>query len=105
MRLEKLRRTSLVQILTIAFSLAVMGAVTGCNDIEELSDCTVVCDNHQECVDEEYDVSACIDTCEEQSDTDADYAQRVDECEACVDDRACAESSVVCATDCLGVVP
>jgi hypothetical protein len=78
----------------------------GCTSkVEDRLNCGDVCNRYQDCFDDDYDVGACIDSCTSRADDDDDFSRRVDRCETCIDDRACAEATFVCATDCSGVVP
>lgn len=45
-----------------------------CDEAEELEDCIGVCQAYEDCVEEDYDVSACVDECQELADQDDDYA-------------------------------
>lgn len=71
----------------------------GCGEAEELIDCQEICENKQDCVDSDYDVSACRDNCEDRSDEDEAFRDAAHQCEACLDNKACAEQAA-CFADC-----
>ncbi len=77
-------------------------AGAGCDEAEQTIDCGKICNRYEECIEDDYDVSACTDRCDEMLDSDSD---RADECEACIDDRSCTGAVFNCATECAGIVP
>jgi len=87
------------------FTAAAALAATACTDkIEQAFDCHQICGRYDECVDESYDVDACVDRCEGHADDDEAYARKANACEACLDDRSCAQS-FPCVDECIGIVP
>lgn len=80
----------------------------GCDaadDIEATIDCRSVCDRYAECIDTDYDVSACRDDCENSIDS-GDLSQTdLDQCDNCIEDRSCSGATFACATECLSIVP
>lgn len=80
----------------------------GCDAADEIEaeiDCQSVCDRYAECLDADYDVSACQDRCEDDVDT-GDLSQGdLDDCENCIEERSCANATFACATECGSIVP
>lgn len=97
-------RTAMFKKLTLSSlffgSLFLAGA--GCDEAEQAIDCNQICNRYSDCVDDDYDVSACRDRCEDMLDEDPNGA---DECEACIDDRSCTGAVFNCAAECAGIVP
>ena len=80
----------------------------GCDvddEIEAEIDCNGICQRYADCFDDDYDVSACQDRCEDDVDQGEISLAEVDQCENCIDDRSCAEGTLSCATECVGIVP
>ena len=80
----------------------------GCDaddEIEAEIDCNGICQRYADCFDDDYDVSACQDRCEDDVDQGEISLAEVDQCENCIDDRSCAEGTLNCATECVGIVP
>ncbi len=90
----------------LGFGLLLSFGLVGCADeIDELFDCSQICNRYEECIDGDYDVDGCIDRCETNADEEEGFAERADNCETCLDgDDSCAES-LPCADDCVGIVP
>jgi hypothetical protein len=63
----------------------------GCGAIDREVDCNKICDKKKECVDNNYNVSACVDSCRSQAKMSSSYGQKVNDCSACVETRACAQ--------------
>lgn len=85
-----MRRLMLVAALS---ALSLTAFSLGCGEAEELIDCQAICENKKDCVDRDYDVTACRDECEDRSDEDESFRDAAHQCEACLDNRACAEQS------------
>ncbi len=86
-------------LVAVLFSTFTGILAVGCGEAEELADCQAICEKKQECVDGEYDVSACRSDCESKSDSDEDYRQEANECEACLDGKSCTEA-ISCLDNC-----
>jgi hypothetical protein len=76
-----------------------------CSDAETAIDCAGICERYQECVEDDYDVSACTDRCEQEAENDRDFRDDTNVCNTCIEDRSCADAFLSCATDCVGIVP
>lgn len=98
-----MKKLSLIFACLMAIPAAAITASCA-DDVEEAFNCQQICQRYDDCVDDDYDVTACIDRCEENADADEDFAERADACEACLDDRSCGES-FPCVDECIGVVP
>jgi hypothetical protein len=90
--------------------LGVAGPATlaGCeatDEIDEVVDCTKICNRYDECVDDEYDVDGCIDECEDKADNEEGFEEQADECESCIDSGSCTENVFNCIDECAGIVP
>lgn len=88
--------------LCVAFGISTS---TGCKSVERVYDCQQICTAYRDCVDANYDVSACARECRENADDSDAFADRADECQACIDDRSCVGAVFACATECIGIVP
>jgi hypothetical protein len=73
-------------------------------DIDESTDCEMICDTYGDCVDSDYDVEACHDRCTDRAD-DMPNNDQEDDCEACLEDLSCTEAAFECPTECVGIVP
>jgi hypothetical protein len=73
--------------------------------VEAKIDCHSVCDRYSECLDADYDVSACQSSCEDSIDSGDLSQSDLDDCDNCIDDRSCANATFACATECVGIVP
>jgi hypothetical protein len=71
---------------------------------EDIFNCTQVCDNYQDCQDEDFDRSSCVSACEDRADYDDAFQAALDRCEACLDEGSCAEQEDRCASDCDDVI-
>jgi hypothetical protein len=91
---------------TIMFAIsAALTGLTGCADeVDELFDCTQICERYSDCFDADYDVDSCVNRCEDNADADEDFAEQADACETCLDDRSCT-GSFACVSECAGIVP
>ena len=88
-----------------AVAFAVSGlALAACDAIENSIDCGRICDKYQDCIDPDYDVSACDSRCEENGDSEQ-FSEQIDACESCIDDKTCGESAFDCDDECAGIVP
>jgi hypothetical protein len=87
--------------MTLAF------AVTsgGCDSADRVYDCASICNAYQECVDDNYDVTACTSRCEDMADANESFEDKADDCQNCIDDRSCASAVFGCSTECVGIVP
>ena len=91
---------------TLLVTCLAMSALTlvACEDADEASDCSVICDKYMDCFDDEYDTEACYDRCTERAD-DMPSRNQEDECESCIDGMSCGEAVFSCTDDCIGIVP
>jgi hypothetical protein len=83
----------------------VLGGLVSCGAADQAFDCQAVCSKYQECLDTSYDVGACRSRCRDKAAADANYSHKADVCHACISDQSCKDSTVKCATECLGIVP
>jgi len=93
------------KFLALPFALIVAASCDLTDDIEAEIDCQGICQRYADCFDEDYDVSACQNRCEDNVDRGDLTAAEVDACDDCIDDRSCAEGTLSCTSECLGVVP
>ena len=80
----------------------------GCDAADQIEaeiDCQSVCDRYAECLDADYDVSACQNDCENSVDSGDLSQSDLDDCENCIEDRSCSGATFACATECIGIVP
>lgn len=96
--------TQRVGVLAAVAVAGLVATFAGCDSIENSIDCSRICDKYQDCIDPNYDVSACDSRCEENGDSE-DFTDRIDACESCIDDKTCGESAFSCANECVGIVP
>jgi hypothetical protein len=93
-----------------AFACVTIGlcAVLACDDasdaIENTITCADVCERYRDCLDDDYDVSACTDRCEADASSDEDKEARLEECDECIEDRSCTGAVFACAAECAGVI-
>jgi hypothetical protein len=92
---------SLVASGSLLFAAA---SFTACGEADEAIDCAKICNKYAECVEEDYDETACIERCETKADEDENFAEATDDCESCIDERSCGESWV-CIDECIAIVP
>jgi hypothetical protein len=85
------------------FCLSAVGCST--DEIENRITCADVCNRYQECIDDDYDVSACVDRCEDDATANEEKERRLEACEACIDDESCASAVFECTTECAQFVP
>jgi hypothetical protein len=71
---------------------------------EDVFNCTQICDNYQDCNNDDFDRSQCVSSCEDRADYDDAYQAAADRCEACLDSGSCAEQADACADDCDRVI-
>ncbi len=87
----------------LTLPLAILTVFPGCSDVKEsvmqTIDCQKLCANRQECVEENYDVSACRTDCEAKSKSDQEFQDDAHVCQACIENKACAEQ-IKCFTSC-----
>lgn len=61
------------------------------DDVEEVVDCTDICETVEDCGNENFDVTECVNSCEEQP------QEEIDTCDACLDDNdTCSECLIEC---------
>ncbi len=105
---EQRRVTMFMKLgLLSVFSLTTALAITqpGCDAVERIYNCSAICEKYEDCVDAEYDVSACKDRCTDAAADSEAYEDKADACQACVDDRSCTGAIFNCGTECAGIVP
>ncbi len=78
------------------------GLFAACNPTDETVDCIQICDNYQDCEQDNFDRSECASLCESKADVDDAFGQAVDDCQACIDNKSCSEQDA-CAAECAGV--
>lgn len=78
---------------------------TGCDSADRVYDCASICSKYEECINDDYDVSACTSKCEDMADNNEAFEDKADDCQACIDDRSCAGAVFGCASECAGIVP
>jgi hypothetical protein len=84
---------------SLSISVAALALMPGCSEAEKIIDCQQICQNKQDCVNNDYNVSACRQDCERRTDTDESFRDAAHVCEACLDNKACAEQKA-CFLDC-----
>lgn len=103
---EPAHRGNRMRKLFTVLALGALASFTGCSDdVEDVVDCVTVCHRYKDCIDDNYEVDACIDRCEEAADDSEARRRRLRECSDCIDDRSCASASFVCSSECIGIVP
>lgn len=85
-------------------SLLFIFGVNGCDSVDTTIDCNQICNRYKDCIDIDYDTSACRNRCESNAD-DRDYSDKVNNCQTCIDERSCADSTFRCASECSNIVP
>ena len=88
-----------------SMTLASLAASTGCDSADRIYDCASICNAYKDCVDADYDVTACTSRCEDKADDSESFEDKADDCQECIDDRSCAGAIFGCATECVGIVP
>jgi len=83
----------------LSLPLAGLALFPGCGEAEKIIDCQQICQNKKDCVNSDYDVTACRQDCEHRSDTSESFRSDAHVCEACLDNKACAEQ-IKCFLDC-----
>ena len=91
--------------IAVLFTLAFAISSTGCDSADRIYDCYSICNKYKDCVNANYDVSACASECQDRADESESYEDQADECQACVDDRSCVGAVFNCADECVGIVP
>jgi hypothetical protein len=81
-----------------------LSACDAAEDIDESTDCEIICDTYADCVDSNYNTDACYDRCTMRADEMASRDQE-DECESCLEDLSCTEAAFECPVECAGLVP
>ena len=92
----------LVRSFVLAAPLALACSPGGL--LEDIQNCTQICDNYQDCQDSNFDRTECYDACESRADYDEDFQIAADRCENCLDTGSCAEQADICADDCDQVI-
>lgn len=88
-----------------AVSVALFTVHCGSETFDAAKDCQQICNKFEDCVDSDFDTSACADRCRDLSDGDSDFQSKRDTCEACIDaNEACAEAGTQCAAECAPVI-
>jgi hypothetical protein len=92
--------------IRVCFAIAALSlsACEATEDIDEASDCEVICDTFADCVDSEYDTEGCYDRCTQRADS-MESRDQEDTCESCLDDLSCTEAAFECTPECAGIVP
>lgn len=93
--------------LSILGCFLVTGSLfTACGDeLDNVLDCSDVCNRYQECIDADYDVDSCVNECQADAGSSPDKEARLEKCDNCIEDRSCTGAAFACATECVGVIP
>ena len=83
--------------LIVALTLPLLAV--GCRG----SNCQVVCEQRNLCVDADLDVAKCTRDCSIKAEDERDYGAKAEECAQCVESKTCAEGFKYCLDDCFGV--
>ena len=78
---------------------------TACDKADEVIDCHKICNKYKECLNNDYDVGACVDRCEDKAANSDNASDQADACESCIDDKSCAGSTFACVAECAAFVP
>jgi hypothetical protein len=95
--MKKLLAASILSLL--AFT------TVACDKADEVVDCSKICNKYKDCLNNDYDVSACVDRCEDKTADNDDVSDQADACESCIDDRSCAGATFGCGAECVAFVP
>lgn len=87
-------------LLAVGAVCALATGFVACSDADEAIDCAKICDEIQECYDDDYDTEACRDRCDRVSTDDNEVADR---CERCLDDTSCTEQAFTCQDECASI--
>ncbi len=79
------------------------GHLAGCSS-DEAIDCRQVCGRYKDCVDKNFDTTACQNRCEQRAKENRDFDDQLEHCDKCISDRTCSEAAVSCALQCLPVL-
>lgn len=74
-------------------AMAVLLGGSGCGAVDRLLDCQKVCNKKKECINDSYDVNACVDYCRNRASNEEAYGQKLNDCSACFETRACVEAA------------
>ncbi len=96
-------KLGLVSMLTL--TAALWATTPGCGAVDRIYDCNQICNKYEECVNANYDVSACQTRCRDNAESSEAYEDKADDCQACIDDRSCAGAVFGCGAECVGIVP
>ena len=80
-------------------------ALGACSTVDNISDCTAICDRYKSCYDASYDTSDCYKSCRSNSKSDGNFQDKVDSCRSCIDGKDCTAAAFNCSAECAGVVP
>jgi hypothetical protein len=89
----------------LPMSLAFALAAPACDSIDRIYDCASICNAYKDCINSNYDATACTQKCEDQASDSEAFEDRADDCQECIDDRSCAGSVFSCTDNCVGIVP
>ena len=87
--------------MSLAFALTAQG----CDSADRIYDCASICNSYKDCINSDYDVTACTQRCEDKASDDEAFEDRADDCQECVNDRSCASAVFSCTDNCIGIVP
>lgn len=86
---KTMQKLSVAMIMAAALGLG--ATMSGCGAIDREADCNKICNKKKDCVDNSYNVGACVDYCRSNASNSDSYGQKVNDCAACVETRACAQ--------------
>ena len=81
--------------LQVSGPLSVLLGGSGCGAVDRLLDCQKVCNKKKECINDSYDVNACVDYCRNRASNEEAYGQKLNDCSACFETRACVEAAAL----------
>ncbi len=88
-----------IAMILAPVALFAFGCAPG-GPVEDIKNCSDVCDNYQDCQDEDFDRTECVSSCEDRADFDDAFKTAMDDCENCLDEGSCAEQESACAGEC-----
>jgi hypothetical protein len=92
-------KKQLIYQFTLCFLLLAGGS---CDKAEAALDCQGVCDRYKDCINSDFDATACASNCRDKADDD-DFRNDVDECDDCLG-GSCVNDATQCATECASVI-
>ncbi len=101
---NKLRRMFKLGLAYTVALFTAFASLPACDDLEAAYDCNQICNRYQECLDDDYDTSACASRCRDNAEDD-NFADQAEDCQACIDDRSCVDATFGCAAECAAIVP